>query len=120
MAEDFEKNRVEYVQHLENQVKHLQHTVAELQAQAKWIPAVAMVMDPREQVARITLAFGGKHVTATVPQHTLVETSVTDTTSAVIDSFFVNLIADRFREVVQPEVERATTGVRSIQGAGKW
>ena len=117
---DPEKNRAEYVQHLENQVQHLQRQLQELQAQERWIPHVAATMDSVGDTARLTLAWGGKRVTTTFTQQAIRESSIVDVVTAVVDSFVVNLVAERLREVVEPEVLRVVNGSNSIVRAGKW
>jgi len=117
---DPEKNRAEYVQHLETQVQHLQRQLTELQAQERWIPEVNASMNSSDETARITLSWGGKRVTATYPQADIRNSSINDVVTAVVDSFVVNLVAERLREVVQPEVARIAAGSRSVVGAGKW
>jgi len=115
---DHEKNRAEYVVHLEQQVQHLQRQLNEIQADARWIPVVNTAM--QGDTARITLAFGGKRVTATVDLSTLHETTVTDLTSAVLDSFADNLVKQQLREVVEPAVSGIINASRAVAGAGKW
>lgn len=120
MNTDPEKNRAEYVQHLEVQVQHLQRQLQELQAQERWIPYVYGAMDSDAETARLTLAWGGKRVTTTFAQQAIRESSVSDVVTAVVDSFVLNLVAERLREVVEPEVIRVVNGSNSIVGAGKW
>lgn len=117
---DFEKNRASHVLHLEAQTQNLQRQLSELQAQAKWIPAANTVLDPQTEEARITLAFAGKRVTVTLPYSAIRQMDVTSATSAVIDSMYQNLIADQFREIIKPEIEKTIKGVNSVTAAGKW
>lgn len=119
--EDFEKNRNEYVGRLEEQVMHLQRQLAETKPAAeKWTPVVTGAVDPHTQDVRITLQFGGKRVTATVPSATLTTTDHISMTSSVVDTMCDSLVKDRLREMVAPEVERLTRGARNVSGAGKW
>jgi len=120
MITDYEKTRAEYVQSLETTVQHLQRQLQDLQAQAHWIPQVNNVMDSKDETVRTTLVFGGKRVTTTLPYSALKESSAKDAAGAVLDSFWENLIRDRFRELVEPELARSKEGVQSIAGAGKW
>ena len=120
MADDFEKNRAEYVQSLETKCQHLQRQLGELQAQARWIPEIHNVMDSKDETVRTTLAFGGKRVTTTLPYSALSQSSAQDLTTAILDSFWTNLISDQFRELVQTEITRSKEGVQGIAGAGKW
>lgn len=117
---DNEKNRAEYVLHMENQVKHLQRQLADLQAEAHWIPQVNNVMDSKDETVRTTLSFGGRRVTTTLTYDALRNCSSGDATTAVLESFWKNLIEDRLREIVEPEIRRSKEGVQSIEGAGKW
>lgn len=120
MADDFEKNRSEYVTHLEIVVKNLQAQLAELKADEKWIPKIGTQLVAVEEKARVTLAFGGKNQTAEFSYDFLRSMSATDATSNILELGFKDFIADRLRTVVQPEVERLQQGARSIVGAGKW
>lgn len=120
MNTDFEKTRAEYVQSLETKVQHLQRQLQDLQSQAHWIPQVNNVMDSSERTVRTTLVFGGKRVTTTLTYDALTQASAGDATSAVLDSFWTNLISGRLREIVEPEITRSKEGVMAIQGAGKW
>lgn len=120
MNTDPEKNRVEYVQHLETQVQHLQRQLAELQSQERWIPEVHAIMSSSDETVRITLAWGGKRVTSTYTQDVIRNSSIDDVITAVIDSFVTNLVNERLREIVAPEVTRIAGGSRSVVDAGKW
>lgn len=120
MADDFEKNRSDYVLQLEVKVQHLQRQLNELQQEARWIPMVNNVMDSKDETVRTTLSFGGRRVTTTIGYQQLRESSAKDATGAVLDSFWSNLISDRFRELVEPEITRSKEGVGAIEGAGKW
>lgn len=117
---DFEKNRAEYVTHLELQVTAMQRQLAEIQAEARWIPQVGAELDPIAQTGRVTLSFGGKNQTAVVPFEHLAGNSVTDITTSVIELGFQEMINSRLREVIEPEVSRLTEGVKSITSKPKW
>lgn len=117
--EDFEKNRVEYVVHLENQVKHLQKQLQEAQLSARWEPKVGTSLDAMAGQARITLSFDGKNQTVAIP-YEMIRTSTTNNISAEVVDAMKELILDRFHAVLGPELGRIATGVKGIQKAGQW
>ena len=117
---DFEKNRAEYVTHLEIQVQSLQQQLAAIQADERWIPKVGAELDAAKEQARLTLSFGGKNQTAVVTFATLDSHSTRDIASNMMALAFQDLVNDRLREVIEPEVTRIKNGAMSIKGAGKW
>lgn len=119
MNNDFEKNRAEYVTHIEIQMQALQRQLHEAMLGAKWVPQVASEMDNTTGDARLTLAFGGKSQTVTLPVAFLRE-SQTAAVSSVLDTLITHLITDRLRSVIEPEVEKLQHAARAIDGAGKW
>jgi len=119
-ATDFEKNRAEYVTHLEVQVQALQKQLAAIQAEERWVPKVGVELDPVTQNGRVTLAFGGKHQTAVVSFANLSSHSVTDITTSVLELGFQEMINSRIRTVIEPEVLRLTNGVKSITSKPQW
>lgn len=117
--DDFEKNRVEYVNRLEVQLQHLQRQLAEAVPNAeKWTPIVATELTGTE--ARVTLGFGGKRVTATFPSSALLNGDPTGITSSVVDTLCESLIVEQLRTVVRPEIEKLVRNASSISGAGTW
>lgn len=116
---DIEKQRAEYVTRLELLVQNLQRQVAELQAEAKWVPKFGAQFEACDEV-RLTLSFGGKNQTAVFSTIFLTEHSTLDATTNIIKLGFEEMIHDRFREVVQPEVERLKQASSRIGEAGKW
>jgi hypothetical protein len=120
MAEDFEKNRSEYVTHMELLVQNLQGQIAEMQANEKWTPKVGTQLVADQQKARITLSFGGKNQTAIFTYEFLNNLSAGDATSNILELGFKDFIADRLRPVIQPEIERLQQAAKSIENAGKW
>lgn len=117
---DIDKQRADYVTRLELVVQNLQRQVAELQAEAKWVPKFGATLEGPCDEARLTLSFGGKNQTAVFSYDFLNSQSVTDATTNIIKLGFEELIHDRFREVVQPEVERLKQASSRISEAGKW
>jgi hypothetical protein len=122
MIEDVDKTRVEYVTRLELLVQNLQRQIAELQAEERWIPKFGSTLNTGGscEEAQLTLSFGGKNQTAVFTYDFLKEHGAIDATTNIIELGFKNMILDRFREVVQPEVERLQTSVKSISRAGRW
>jgi hypothetical protein len=120
MSEDFEKNRSEYVTHIELQIQNLQQQIAALKANEMWTPKVGTELVADEEKARITLSFGGKNQTAVFTYEFLRSMSSIDATSNILELGFKDFIADRLRSVIQPEVERLQQGARAIASAGKW
>lgn len=117
---DIEKQRAEYVTSLELQVQHLQRQLNELQAKSNWIPEVSMVMDPKDGRARITLNVAGKMCSVALEADVLNSSDTTSITSAVLDSFYQNLLAGQYRPLIEMQVAKAQRGVTGIQKAGKW
>lgn len=117
---DFEKNRAEYVQHMELQVKALQQQLNAIQADERWIPKIGGELDASTQKCRLTLAFGGKNQTALVSFTTLAENSVTDITTSMLTQAFQDLVNDRLRTVVEPEVQRLQASAQQITGIKQW
>lgn len=119
MSADFEKNRVDYVVMLENQVKHLQKQLAEAQLAARWEPKVGTNMDGMAETARVTLSFDGKNQTVAIPYELIRTSRIEDVSTSVLEAM-KDMILDRFRAVIGPDIGRIQTGVNSIQKAGQW
>lgn len=119
--EDFEKNRIEYVQKLETKFAHIQAENEKHKDLAdKWEPKITVKADVENDAAVIGLQFNGKYVHITLKNAWLAQQDETSATSAVIDAFVKNLVADQLKTVVAPEVERLIKGAQGISGAGKW
>lgn len=117
--DDIEKNRAEYVTRLETQLQHAQSELAKYKAVAeKWQPLVNTELNAAD--ARFTMSFGGKRATVTVPVEMLRQTDVTTATSAIVDALIGNLVGDRLREAVLPEVQRIQPSLKVIGAAGQW
>jgi hypothetical protein len=118
--DDIEKNRVEYVARLEEQVAHLQRQLNELRPQAeKWTPVVAGEITPEKEV-RITLGFGGKRTTATIGASAFASHTVQDLTYSITNTLAESMLVEKISEVIKPEVERLMRGAQSLQGTSKW
>ena len=117
---DFEKNRAEYVTHLEAQLQAMQRQLADIKAQERWIPQVGASIDTSTNQGRITLAFGGKNQTALVSFTTLTDHSVTDITTSVLELGFQEMVNSRLREVIEPEVARLVNNAKSLVSKPKW
>lgn len=118
--DDFEKNRNEYVARLEQQLKECQRQLAEAKPLAeKWTPVVNGEISQDGDV-RVTLAFGGKRITATVTRTAFASHTTHDLTHSITNTLAESLLVEKIAEVVRPEVERLMRGVESISGAGKW
>lgn len=117
---DFEKNRAEYVTHLEIQVQSLQQQLAAIKADERWVPKMGSELDPSREIARLTLSFGGKNQTAVVTYTTLEQNGVTEITTSIMEYAFQDLVNDRLRAVIEPEVARLKQGAKAIEKAGQW
>ena len=120
MNNDFEKSRAEHVTRLELILANTQRELAELKADEKWVPKFGSELTPEGDKARLTLSFAGKNQTAVFPKEFLLQTELTDAVTAVIEQGFSEMILERFRGMVEPEIAKLQQGVRAIQGAGKW
>jgi hypothetical protein len=117
--DDIEKNRLEYVGRLEEQVMHLRRQLDEAKPLAeKWTPVVAS--ENTGDALRITMAFGGKRVTATIKNDTLLSSDATSLTSSVVDSMVQNLVFDQLTPMIRPVIDAAQYTVGKVAGAGKW
>ena len=119
-AVDFEKNRAEYVGHLEVLVKNLQDQLQALKEQERWIPQVGSELIADEEKARITLAFGGKRQTASFSYDYLRDQSLTDATTGILEMAFKDFILTQLRPALEPEVDRLQKGAKHIVKAGQW
>lgn len=118
--EDIEKNRIEYVARLEQQVQELQRQLSEAKPLAeKWTPIVAGEVDQQKQV-RITLGFGGKRTTATIGLDTFTRNTVDDLTFSIANTLAESMLVEKIAEILRPEVERLTSAAKAVNGAGKW
>ena len=118
---DIEKSRTEYVVRLEALMKHMQAELATYKAIAeKWQPICHAELDPKTQVARFTLSFGGKRSTAEITFASMGQSDPTTATSAIVDVLIESNVAARLREAVQPEVDKVLPNLKKVAGVGKW
>jgi len=119
--DDIEKQRVEYVAELEQQVKYLQEELAKFKPLAeKWEPKVVGSIDPHDKQVRFTLSFGGKRVTAVVSLQKAAANNVDDITTSVADTLFESLVVEKIRDALRPEVARLQPAAVGVMGAGTW
>jgi hypothetical protein len=119
MNDDMEKNRSENVARLEMTLAHAQGELAKYKAIAeKWEPVCHAEIG--DDLVKFTLAFGGKRSTIGVPRDGMAASDVTSATSAIIDALLKSTVADRLREVVEPEVQRIQPSLKVVGLAGKW
>lgn len=117
--DDIEKQRSEYVTRLEQQLKHATQQLNAYKADAlKWTPvAKAEITD---QKLNVGVTFGGKKSQVTIDY---MKVNIADTTTLVtdiVDAFIRSSIADRFKEIISPEVQRVLASANKIQSAGNW
>ena len=118
--QDIDKNRVEYVARLEEQLRELQRQLAEAKPLAdRWTPKVAGEITQDREV-RVTLSFGGKNVTATVPAATFAANTTGDLAYSITNTLAESLLVEKISEVIRPEVERLHSSAQSLQGVSKW
>lgn len=117
--DDIEKNRVEYVTRLEEQLMHLKRQLDEAKPLAdKWTPVIASQNEG--DTLRITLAFGGKRATCSLATATLLSSDVTSITSSVVDSMVESLVFDQLTPMIRPVIEAAQRSTGAVANAGKW
>jgi hypothetical protein len=117
--DDIEKTRHEYVVRLEEQLRYAQLTLSEIKPIAnKWAPVVATENTGAD--LRVTLGFGGKRTTISVPTANIISGDVTTLTSAIVEAMITNIVQDVMAEQVRPHLEKAKVELTAIAGAGKW
>lgn len=116
---DFDTRRIGEIAELEQRVKNASDRAISFQAIAeRWQPRVASVI--ANDVAKISLSFGGKSMTATYPIKNLQGVDVTSATTSVLQTLFEALIADALRPVIAPEVQRMIDASNSMSQVSKW
>jgi hypothetical protein len=119
--EDNEKGRIGYIAEIEAKLEHALKDLAIYRPLAeRWEPKASGEMRFDDNLVRITLAFGGKRVTATFNRDSFVSNNIDDLTAAVCETMVRNLVMDQLRSVVEPEVARLSQGAKASAGAGKW
>lgn len=118
---DMERNRVAYVQQMEQKVEHLTREYQRYKTLAEtWEPRVTTEMDAAKQLVKVGLQFGGKHIHATVTFNTLQTTDLTTAISAVTDALVESLVVEKIRGVLAPKLDECMKNAKSVQGAGQW
>lgn len=118
---DIEKTRVDYVQTMEIQVRHLQTELDKYKAIAeKWEPRFTAQSDAATQMLAIGLEFGGKRANVKVSENFLHQMDATGATSELLHALINGLVKDQLHAVLKPIVERAQKNVNSVGGAGQW
>lgn len=116
---DFDTRRIGEILELEQKLKNASDRAVEFQAVAeRWQPRVASVI--ANDVAKISLSFGGKTMTATYPVKNLQGVDLTSATTSVLQTLFDALIADALRPVIAPEVKRMLDAANSMTQVAKW
>lgn len=116
-----EKDRPEYVQRLETQIKHLQaehdrfKTLADL-----WEPKLTVVSEATTDKIQFGLEFGGKMTHASVSNSYLRFADSVSATTAIVNALVESLVVEKLRAIVQPQVERVIQNALSTASAGKW
>ena len=115
--DDIEKNRVEYVTRLEQQLKHAQEQLAVLRPIAeKWEPRVlAGSLRASDEQATITLSFGGKQQTMSIRFEAMLHTSTGDLAAYIASSLADTFVAPQLAKLLSPEIERLQRGVAGLQ-----
>lgn len=121
MSADIEKNRADYVTHLEAQLQHSQAELAKFKVIAeKWQPIVYGELDADKNEARFTLQFGGSRCTATIAFNVLKDLDVTSAVTGIVNVLIESMAADKLKEPLRPEVERLMPNLQVALLAGKW
>jgi hypothetical protein len=116
---DFDTRQVGEIAGLEEKLKHAQDAAAGYKTIAeRWQPRFTSKIDG--DTAKISLAFGGKTMTATYPIQNLVDVDATSATTSVLKTLFDALIADQMRPIVTPEVQRMIDAAESLKKVSQW
>lgn len=119
MLYDIEKQRVEYVTHLETLVKNLQEQVQQLKEVEYWVPRIGTEVNPAEQNIRLTLSFAGVNQSSKFTYQALQQYYPSEV-AYTISRTFSDIILDKIKEVIQPEIERLKPTADVLKGVGKW
>lgn len=119
--EDNEKNRIEYVNRIEQQLIHLQSEHNRYKAIAeKWEPKFTVQNDLDNKKVLFGLQYAGKYVHATLSHQYLTEVDLTSGVSTVLEALINSLVTEQLKAVMTPEFDKVQKSVKAIQGAGKW
>lgn len=121
MSDDIEKNRVEYVQKMEQTVEHLKREYDRYKAIAdKWEPVITTEVDTQKQSVKVGLRFGGKNVHCTLTYQAMQQHTTEDAITSVTDALVESLVVEQIRKAVAPELTKLVAGAKAVAGAGKW
>ncbi len=121
MSENVEKSRSDYVAQLEQRVIQLQQQLDEYKPIAEhWRPIVSGAIEPTDNSVRVTLAFAGKRVTATIGHSSVQQNTVHDLSNSIANTLAESMLVAEITKLVRPEVERLVAGVKHVDKAGQW
>lgn len=116
---DFDTRRIGEIAELELRVKNATDHAAAYKAIAeRWQPRVTSMID--KDIAKISMTFGGKTMSATYPVKNLQGVDLTSATTSVLQTLFEAFIADALRPVVAPEVRRMIDAANSMTQVSRW
>ena len=117
---EFQNQGLAEITQLERRVHALQEELSKYKGEAeKWTPRVGSEVRLNEEVAHITLAFGGKNMTARVSKTALVSSDLATLSVAVVEALRP-LVEEKLRSVIEPEVQKLMSNIASVSSAGKW
>lgn len=117
--DDIEKSRAEYVAKLEAQLKHATQQLNAYKADAvKWTPVAKAEIT--NNTLSVAVSFAGRKSQVNIDYTKINIEDTTTLVTEIIDAFVKSSIADRFKEVIKPEVERVLASANKIQSAGNW
>lgn len=102
MHPDFDKHRVEHVQHLEQRLQVALRMIADIQSNERWVPKVGVQM--AGTVINVTLEYHGKRKTVQIPTELVRLTRIEDLTSQITQSFLNDLVFDGLRTAFEQPV----------------
>lgn len=105
---------------LERRIHALQEELSKYRGDAlKWTPRAGSEVKLNDQSVQITLAFGGKNMTAMLSYSSLQSGDSTSLTTAVLQAL-VPLLEAQLRPTIQAEIEKLTANITAVSVAGKW
>jgi hypothetical protein len=121
LHEDFEKNRVEYVMLLEQQLKHAR---AELEVAkstaAMWEPKASAEMHLNEATVKVTLSYGGKVASINLADSEVAAASESDVVLFATDKLIEAVVSEKIRELLRPHISTVKKNVGVRHASGKW
>lgn len=116
---DFDTRRIGEVAALQEQVELLTKQVAGYRMIAeRWQPKFGTAIDGTN--VKISLSFGGKVATASIPTEALARVDATSATTTVLQSLIDQIVLDQLRPLAQPEVQKLIEQAAVLLKAGKW